>query len=151
LRERARRHGDTDRVDLRAADATQPLPADLAGFDRVLIDAPCSGSGTWRRHPELRWAGIDWAGLARTQQALLAHGAEAVRPGGRVVYATCSLWHEENEDIVVAFLETHPDWRLERPDPERLPAGAVTDDMARLRPDRDGCDGFFIACLRAPD
>jgi len=149
LQERARRHGDEAHLASRALDATQPLPADLAGFDRVLIDAPCSGSGTWRRHPELRWAEIDWTGLERTQRALLERGAEAVRPGGRLIYATCSLWREENEDIVATFLDARPDWRLEPPG-GGIPADAVAQGMARLRPDRHGCDGFFIACLRAP-
>ncbi len=150
LARRAARHGDRD-VELRALDATAALPADMGRFDRVLIDAPCSGSGTWRRHPELRWAHIDWAALTRTQRALIENGARATRPGGWLVYATCSLWREENEDIVEAFLSDHPDWRLEAPAVPDLPADAVERGMVRLRPDRHGCDGFFIACLRAPD
>lgn len=150
LRTRAQRHGDKD-LDLRALDATQALPSDLAGFDRVLIDAPCSGSGTWRRHPELRGAAIDWDGLAETQSQLLERGSEATRPGGRLVYATCSLWPAENEAIVEAFLARHPGWTATRPTLEGLPDDAVTPDgWVRLRPDRHGCDGFFIACLQAP-
>lgn len=149
LRLRAKRHGD-QRVALRALDATEALPADLTGFDRVLIDAPCSGSGTWRRHPELRWASVDWTGLATTQRRLLAHGATATRPGGKLVYATCSLWRAENEEVVADFLARHPDWRLEPPAADRLPDDALDGQIARLRPDRHHCDGFFIACLRAP-
>ncbi|MGM0516957.1 MAG: RsmB/NOP family class I SAM-dependent RNA methyltransferase [Pseudomonadota bacterium] len=151
LRERAHRHGDEKQLRLQALDATHPLPAGLDDFDRVLIDAPCSGSGTWRRHPELRWADVDWAELARTQCALLERGAEAVRPGGQLIYATCSLWREENEDIVEAFLADHPDWEPVLPDRDQFPADAVATDMIRLRPDRHGCDGFFIASLRAPE
>ncbi|MFW6322002.1 MAG: RsmB/NOP family class I SAM-dependent RNA methyltransferase [Guyparkeria sp.] len=150
LRTRARRHGDT-RLDLRALDATAPLPADLVDFDRVLVDAPCSGSGTWRRHPELRWASIDWEELARTQCRLLDRAAGATRPGGRLVYATCSLWPAENEAILADFLGRHPDWHTIDPVIDGLPGDAVTaDGWIRLRPDRHGCDGFFIACLQAP-
>ncbi|MFP4639955.1 MAG: RsmB/NOP family class I SAM-dependent RNA methyltransferase [Guyparkeria sp.] len=148
LAERAARHGDRD-LDLRPLDATAPLPDDIGRFERVLIDAPCSGSGTWRRHPELRWARIDWPGLARTQRALIENGARATRPGGLLVYATCSLWREENEAIVEAFLASHPDWHPAPP--ADLPGDAIERGMVRLRPDRHGCDGFFIACLRAPD
>ncbi len=150
LRTRAQRHGDTD-LELRTLDATQPLPTDLTGFDRVLIDAPCSGSGTWRRHPELRWAAIDWDALAETQSQLLEQGACATRPGGRLVYATCSLWPAENEAIVAAFLAQHPDWSTARPLLDVLPDDAITaDGWIRLRPDHHGCDGFFVACLQAP-
>ena len=151
LEARAERHGDDD-IDLRALDATRPLPADLSGFDRSLVDAPCSGSGTWRRHPELRWARIDWTGLATTQRRLLEQAANATRPGGRLVYATCSLWPEENEAIVEGFLARNPGWHATRPVLEGLPDDAVTPaGWIRLRPDRHGCDGFFIACLQAPD
>ncbi|MFI9651006.1 methyltransferase domain-containing protein [Guyparkeria halopsychrophila] len=150
LRTRAQRHGDTE-LELRTVDATQPLPVDLAEFDRVLIDAPCSGSGTWRRHPELRWADIDWDGLAQTQRQLLEQGASATRPGGRLVYATCSLWPAENEAIVAAFLARHPDWNTIRPSLDDLPDDTITAaGWIRLRPDQHGCDGFFIACLQAP-
>lgn len=146
---RAERHGDD--VDLRALDATHPLPADLSGFDRVLVDAPCSGSGTWRRHPELRWARIDRAGLAETQRRLLEQAAEATRPGGRLVYATCSLWPAENEAVVERFLARHPGWKTLRPALPALAQDAFTPEgWIRLRPDRHDCDGFFIACLQAP-
>ena len=150
LRARAERHGDHD-LSLQALDATQPLPESLEAFDRVLIDAPCSGSGTWRRHPELRWAEIDWPGLANTQQQLLEQGAATTRPGGRLVYATCSLWPVENEAVVSDFLARHPGWRTVTPTAIGLPEDAITrEGWVRLRPDRHGCDGFFIACLEAP-
>ncbi len=149
LEARARRHGDD--IDLRALDATRPLPAGLAGFDRVLVDAPCSGSGTWRRHPELRWADVDWDSLAGTQRRLIERGASATRPGGRLVYATCSLWPAENEAVVADFLARHPGWKTIRPAPPGLAEDAFTPEgWIRLRPDRHDCDGFFIACLQAP-
>ncbi|MFN2381866.1 MAG: RsmB/NOP family class I SAM-dependent RNA methyltransferase, partial [Guyparkeria sp.] len=151
LSARAERHGDTD-IERRAVDATQPLPADLVGFDRVLIDAPCSGSGTWRRHPELRWADIDWDALAETQSQLLEQGARATRPGGRLIYATCSLWPVENEAVIETFLAGHPGWKTTRPSLDGLPDDALTPEgWIRLRPDRHDCDGFFIACLQASE
>ncbi|KTG16771.1 MULTISPECIES: RsmB/NOP family class I SAM-dependent RNA methyltransferase [unclassified Guyparkeria] len=150
LRARAERHGDRA-LSLHALDATQPLPDALGQFDRVLIDAPCSGSGTWRRHPELRWAEIDWPGLAATQRQLLEQGAAVTRPGGRLVYATCSLWPAENEAVVADFLAEHPGWQTASPEDIGLPGDAVTaEGWLRLRPDRHDCDGFFIACLQAP-
>ncbi|HER35091.1 MAG TPA: RsmB/NOP family class I SAM-dependent RNA methyltransferase, partial [Halothiobacillaceae bacterium] len=150
LRERACRHGDRD-LSLQALDATRPIPDSLGRFDRVLVDAPCSGSGTWRRHPELRWAAIDWDALATTQRHLLEQGAAATRPGGRLVYATCSLWPAENEAVVEAFLAAHPGWVSIRTPIAGLTTEATTDrGWLRLRPDRDGCDGFFIARLQAP-
>lgn len=153
LRLRTHRHGD-ESLSLHALDATQPLPEALGRFDRVLVDAPCSGSGTWRRHPELRWATIDWPGLAETQRRLLDQAAAVVRPGGQLVYATCSLWPIENEVVIEGFLARHSDWKPVPPEQLRhigLPDDAVTaDGWIRLRPDRHGCDGFFIACLQAP-
>ena len=111
--------------------------AGLAGeapFDLVLLDVPCSGSGTWRRAPEAKWRltpeGL--AALTRTQDAILAEGAARVAPGGVLAYMTCSLLAAENRDRVAAFLAARPGWRLAA---ER-----------RFTP-RDGGDGFFAAVL----
>ncbi len=126
-----------------------------APFDRVLIDAPCSGSGTYRRHPELKQAQPDLAALAVVQATLLDDGAAVTRPAGLMIYATCSLWPEENEAQVMAFLQRHPDWALE-PLPADIgaevepAAGEPKPGMACIRPDRHGGDGFFFAVLRAP-
>lgn len=129
---------------LAIADSRDPALQARAPFDIVLIDAPCSGSGTWRRHPELKQADTDLSTLATTQQTLLEDGARLTKPGGRMVYATCSLWREENEDRVEQFLTTHPDWQLlAAPDAPRS-------GLVRLRPDRDDSDGFFYAVLQAP-
>ncbi|MHB9020649.1 MAG: RsmB/NOP family class I SAM-dependent RNA methyltransferase [Halothiobacillus sp.] len=127
-----------------------------APFDRVLIDAPCSGSGTFRRHPELKQAAIDLSALCALQQQLLDDAADVTRPGGLLVYATCSLWVEENEAQVHAFLQRHPDWRLDHlPDSiaRYVHVTQVGDasGMARIRPDVHGGDGFFFAVLRAPE
>jgi len=113
-------------------------------FDCVLIDAPCSGSGTWRRHPELKQSEAPLPELMDTQRTLLEDGVRLTRPGGRLVYATCSLWCEENEDQIDRFLDNHPDWRL-------LPQPEAKSGLVRLRPDRDASDGFFFAVLQAPE
>jgi len=124
-------------------------------FDRVLIDAPCSGTGTWRRNPDARWRAPVESGLeslVALQSRILARAARLVRPGGRLVYATCSLLAEENEDQVTAFLASHPDFVV-------VPLGEVapqiTDsahpDHLLLTPARHGTDGFFAAVLRRND
>ena len=111
-----------------------------AGFDRVLIDAPCSGTGTWRRNPDARWRAPDLglAGLVALQGRILASAARLVRPGGRLVYATCSVLHEENEAKVAAFLAATPAFHL-----VPQPAG----DFLSLTPLQHGTDGFFGAVL----
>ncbi len=119
-------------------------------FDRILIDAPCSGSGTWRRNPELRWRPPDLDALQRTQAELLAGSAGLLRPGGRMVYATCSLLWEENEGIIDAFLARNPGFTL-RPAADILAAQGIdvpgVGEMLRLDPARHGTDGFFAAVL----
>jgi len=118
--------------------------------DRVLVDAPCSGLGTLRRNPDLKWRQDEGsvAELALKQAAILEAAARLVRPGGRVVYATCSLLAAENEAIVDAFLATHPEFTL-------TPAAGVLarhgieleGDFLRLLPHRHHTDGFFAAVL----
>ena len=120
-----------------------------ASADVVLVDAPCSGSGTWRRNPEARWrltpARLDR--LVATQAEVLALGAELVRPGGRLVYAVCSLLDAEGRDQVAAFLAAHPGWTA-LADP--VAAGRAHGLGRLLTPRRDGTDGFFIAALARP-
>ena len=114
--------------------------------DAVLVDAPCSGTGTWRRNPEARWR-LDEAQLARfgeTQARLLDLAAEMVRPGGRLIYVTCSLLDAEGRDQVGAFLGRHPGWNPSLP---ALPLGRQRGNGIRLTPYHDGTDGFFIAGL----
>jgi 16S rRNA (cytosine967-C5)-methyltransferase len=125
-------------------DAAQPLPF-AATFDRVLVDAPCSGLGTLRRDPDIKWSVVldDLPGFAAVQRRILDQAAEAVRPGGLLVYATCSSEPDENEQVVAAFLADHPHFGL-------VPwtgSGADTDGCLRTRPERDGLDAFFAARL----
>ena len=124
----------------------------LAGkADRVLVDAPCSGLGTLRRNPDLKWrqSPQSVAELTAKQAAILAAAAKLLKPGGRLVYATCSILAEENEDIVDAFLATHADFsRLSAQ--ELLSAQGIVIDCGgdmRLSPQKHGTDGFYAAVL----
>jgi 16S rRNA (cytosine967-C5)-methyltransferase len=123
--------------------------ADLAGqADVVLVDAPCSGSGTWRRNPEARWR-LTPARIARVealQARLLDLAATLVRPGGALIYAVCSLLDEEGSDQIARFLAHHPDWRTESP----FEGGRAHGPGRRLTPGHDGTDGFFVARLAGP-
>jgi 16S rRNA (cytosine967-C5)-methyltransferase len=114
--------------------------------DAVLVDAPCSGTGTWRRNPEARWR-LSEAQIARyaaLQARLLDLAASLVRPGGRLVYVTCSLLDDEGPEQINGFVARHTGWRTDLPS---LPAGLPRDSGIRLSPFRDGTDGFFIARL----
>ncbi|HEX4847326.1 MAG TPA: RsmB/NOP family class I SAM-dependent RNA methyltransferase, partial [Novosphingobium sp.] len=124
--------------------------ADLAGAaDAVLVDAPCSGTGTWRRNPEARWrlSPREIARYGAVQARLLDLAATLVRPGGRVVFVTCSLLDAEGADQAAAFLARHPGWRAPA---LSLPAGTPRGQGWRLSPGADGTDGFFIACFVSP-
>ena len=140
-----------------AADADQYTRRHRGRFDRVLVDAPCTGIGAWRRAPDARhrYGEEDLAGIVATQDAILARAARLTRPGGRLVYVTCSLLAEENEERVAALLRRRSDYRV-------LPVGGVwsatvaargggvlpqTADTLRLDPDGFGTDGFFVAVL----
>lgn len=121
------------------------------GFDRVLVDAPCSGTGTWRRNPDARWRvlGPGLENLLPLQASILDSAARLVKPGGRLVYATCSLLLEENEEQVAAFLATHPDFRVV-PLSEAAPGltGSTHPDYLALTPARNDTDGFFAAVMQ---
>lgn len=124
--------------------------AEFAGkADRVLVDAPCSGTGTWRRKPEARWRLTPerLEAFAKTQDALLDIAARLVRPGGAVHFVTCSLLDEEGADRAAAFLKRHKGWRAL---PIDLPAGSARGHGLRLTPHHDGTDGFFIAGFVSP-
>lgn len=125
-----------------------------ARFDRVLVDAPCSGTGSWRRNPDARWStqasNIDE--LTALQDAILTRAARFVKPGGHLIYATCSLLPRENDARVATFMGTHPAFeQLDARDTWRTlanhewPSGNET--VLRLSPARHGTDGFFAAIL----
>jgi len=147
----ARRLG-LDNIDCSERDATRPL-GDLAAapFDRVLVDAPCSGLGTLRRHPDARWRiqPGDPDKLAAIQAALLRSAAAVVKPGGTLVYSTCTVLPEENEWIIEAFLKTSPDFELTRPSelPPEVRSVIGKDGALRCLPHRHDADGFYAARL----
>lgn len=133
-------------------DGLESLPFRNQTFDRVLVDAPCSGTGTLRRNPEIRWrispASIE--DLSRRQNQLLLNASKFVRPGGRLVYSTCSIEVAENENVAQPFLEKNEDfsaaeWQVDK---------SLIDNSGQVRtwPHRDDTDGFFIrAFTRKPN
>lgn len=120
-------------------------------IDRVLVDAPCSGTGTLRRNPDIKWRDVDLDELTGLQDRILEAAAALVKPGGRLVYATCSLLQEENEDRVAAFLARHAEFRQLNAG-EVLKRAGVELDMPgpdlRLYPHVHRTDGFFAAVLQ---
>ena len=153
LAPRLKRSGLSNVFPQRIASENDPKVKRLRGkIDRVLVDAPCTGLGTLRRNPDLKVRQTE-AGLAELnvkQRAILESAATLVKPGGRLVYGTCSLLAEENEEIVAAFLAAHPDFRL-------VPAKGVLEkqgvkveglgDYLHLYPHVHDTDGFFAAVM----
>ncbi|MBX6332434.1 MAG: 16S rRNA (cytosine(967)-C(5))-methyltransferase RsmB [Gemmatimonadaceae bacterium] len=130
------------------ADARHPA---IRPVDAVLVDAPCTGTGTFRRHPDARWRlkVSDIAVMAALQRSILRAAATAVRPGGLLIYATCSLEPEENDAQVESFLAEHgEEWRLEPPAEGEVPASVLDAGRLRIMPQRHGIDGAFAARLR---
>jgi 16S rRNA (cytosine967-C5)-methyltransferase len=134
-------------VTVRVADARDPLPEPV---DAILLDVPCTGTGTFRRHPDARWRlkVSDLAVMAATQRTLLAAAATNVRPGGLLVYSTCSLEPEENDAQVEGFLAEHPEFTLEPPPEGAVPASVLDAGRLRVLPQQHGVDGAFAARLR---
>ena len=130
-----------------AADVRFPA---IKPVDAVLIDAPCTGTGTFRRHPDARWrlkAG-DIAMMAEIQASLLAAAAHVVKTGGLLIYSTCSLEPEENDSQVERFLTANPGWQAEAPAAGTVPAEALDGAFLRVLPQVTGSDGAFAARLR---
>jgi 16S rRNA (cytosine967-C5)-methyltransferase len=129
------------------ADARFPA---IRPVDFVLVDAPCTGTGTFRRHPDARWRLkiSDLAVMASLQRSILRAAAECVKVGGVLVYSTCSLEPEENDEQVEQFLNEHPGWKLDPPPEGVVPAQVLDGGLLRVLPQRDGTDGAFAARLR---
>jgi 16S rRNA (cytosine967-C5)-methyltransferase len=147
LRDLAKTQG-ADLIRLLVHDATIDLPFADALFDRVLVDAPCSGTGTLRHNPEIRWRlePLDIAELASKQKRILANAAAMVRPGGLILYSTCAAEPDENEAVARDFLKGHPDFH---PAPLAVSGDLLTDNGAiRTWPHRHDVDGFFIMAFR---
>lgn len=151
LEPRAQRAGATfmDTLLLDQAHEARGLAPLQGQADVVLVDAPCSGTGTWRRNPEARWR-LTPARLERLvaeQARILDFAAPLVRPGGLLVYATCALVDREGRDQVAAFLARHEGWIVE---PIDVPVGRAHGGGVLLTPGHDGSDGFFFARLCRP-
>ncbi len=147
LRRRARRAGFPN-IQTRAWDGKALRRRQQERFDGVLVDAPCSCSGVWRRNPDGRWhfRPEEVPGLAALQLEILTAAAGGVRPGGVLIYATCSIFPAENEEVVAKFLATHADFA---PDPFPHPlTGAPTAGMMNVLPGQADCDQMFAARLR---
>jgi 16S rRNA (cytosine967-C5)-methyltransferase len=135
--------------DILMADAGGSLPF-RDGFDAVLADVPCSGLGTLRRNPEIKWNFNPdrLIALSQIQKKILHSVSQAVRSGGRLLYSTCSTEPEENEEVVRDFLKLHPNFMLERPDfPPAVGTCIGEDKMVRTFPGTRRWDGFFAALL----
>jgi len=152
-------------VQVRTPRGTEDALADLNGrIDLVVIDAPCTGTGTWRRNPDAKWRVRPGALEERLiqQRTLLDRAAELIKPGGRIAYVTCSVLGEENGAQVQDFTARHPEFMVV---PPREVAAAVLDDKAEsfcaaaltspegilMTPRRTGTDGFYVALIQAPD
>ncbi len=138
-----------------AGDATSATSATRAtsatsDIDAVLVDAPCTGTGTFRRHPDARWRlkVSDVPVMAALQREILREAATIVRPGGLLVYSTCSLEPEENDAQVRTFLSEHPDWTLEPPAAGSVPSSVFDDGLLRVLPQNQETDGAFAARFR---
>ena len=129
------------------ADARHPATREV---DAVLLDAPCTGTGTFRRHPDARWRikPSDLAVAAALQRELIRASAKQVKVGGLLVYSTCSLETEENDAIVEGFLRDNPSWRIEPPPAGTVPASVIDGGYLRVLPQAHGVDGSFAARLR---
>ncbi len=149
LKERLDRAGVRN-VQIRAPMRTRDVLADLHGrMDVVFVDAPCTGSGTWRRSPDSKWR-LRPNALAKRleeQRQALKLAAPLVKTGGRLVYVTCSVLPEENEDAVAAFLETHADFAPVGLAIEGAPVYARSIGL-QMTPSKTGCDGFYVAVLK---
>ena len=153
LRELAANQGSNS-IQLAVADAAGALPFAPASFDRVLVDAPCSGTGTLRRNPEIRWrlTETDIRELSIKQSQILRRAAEMVRAGGKLLYSTCSIEEDENEAVALAFMEAHGEF-----DQVPLPRTGICGDAsnlltpsgsARSWPHRHDLDGFFMIAFQ---
>lgn len=148
-RDIARRLGHRN-VHFARADIGRALPLRVESADFVLLDAPCTGLGTLREHPEIRWR-LDpgaFDRMASVQSRMLESASTIVRPGGTIVYAVCSLAPEEGRGVVRDFLGRHPEFALQRPPVRELEPLLQADGTLATSPERGGLDGFFAARMR---
>lgn len=147
-KERYKKAGVADIIETRClADEKQRkwVKRQTEKFDIVLLDVPCTGTGTWRRNPDMRWTvyGPSLEELTDIQADIMERACKAVKPGRKLVYATCSLLPDENEDQIERFLKDHPEFEIQPIDKKR----GLGSPFMRLTPHRHGTDGFFTAIL----
>ena len=141
--------GRVDAANLAPLIADARFPA-IAPVDAVLIDVPCTGTGTFRRHPDARWRLriSDFAVLGDLQRFILRSAANVVKPGELLIYSTCSLELEENDEQIEAFLSAHPEFTLEAPPIGAVPSSVLDGPLLRVLPQQHGTDGAFAARMR---
>jgi 16S rRNA (cytosine967-C5)-methyltransferase len=141
-----------ENVVLARADALSSLPVRPCSADFVLLDAPCTGLGTLREHPEIRWRLVadDIERMAALQARMLERAAAAVAAGGILLYAVCSVAPQEGSQMIAAFIARHPEFEIDQslPTAAQLAGALDHEGYLRTRPDLDGLDGFFAARLR---
>ncbi|MEO8193148.1 MAG: 16S rRNA (cytosine(967)-C(5))-methyltransferase RsmB [Gemmatimonadales bacterium] len=138
---------EANNIHVAAGDALFPAVREM---DAVLIDVPCTGTGTFRRHPDARWRLkiSDLSVMTGLQASILRAAATVVKPGGLLIYSTCSLELEENDAQVEDFLARNPEWTLEPPPPGVVPPETIDRGFLRVLPQEHGTDGAFAARLR---
>ena len=146
---RARRAGVRN-LQVRSPNEAEPLAGLESRMDLVFVDAPCTGSGTWRRHPDAKWRLTPQQLQRRVaeQTAILDSAALFMKPGGRLIYVTCSLLAEENEDRVAALVASRPAFAIEPVELAGAERWRTASGFLRLTPRSAGTDGFFVAALR---
>lgn len=119
-------------------------------FDRILVDAPCSGLGLMRRKPDIKYTKTeeDILSLSQIQKDILDSVSESLKVNGLLVYSTCTITHEENEDVITHFLNTHPEFELHEVSAPKLDSKSVKNKVVKIYPHDYQTDGFFIACLK---
>ncbi|MGV3011739.1 16S rRNA (cytosine(967)-C(5))-methyltransferase RsmB [Streptococcus thoraltensis] len=149
IQENAKRLGLAARIDTRKLDARQVVDAFPAeSFDKILVDAPCSGIGLIRRKPDIKYNKDlqDFASLQAIQLEILSSVCQTLRKGGIMTYSTCTIFKEENQDVIKAFLASHPDFEQVALDHDKK--DIVVDGCLLITPEQYQTDGFFIAQLR---
>ena len=141
----------TDKVNLKVIDALQFHPKKDTFYDIIYLDVPCSGLGIMRRKPEIKYTKKfrDIQALAQIQAQFLNHFAPYVKPGGKLIYSTCTLSYEENEKNVEQFIKAHPQFEIDPIQPTEVPSDIIErPGWVRIWPDQYQTDGFFICRMK---
>ncbi len=149
IQENAKRLGLADKIETKQLDAREVAKAFPAeSFDKILVDAPCSGIGLIRRKPDIKYNkdSLDFVSLQAVQLEILSSVCQTLRKGGIMTYSTCTIFREENQEVINAFLASHPDFEQVALDHDKK--DIVVDGCLLITPEQYHTDGFFIAKLR---